>query len=118
VPPAPPQGITAAGGDLDEDEDDDDAGGSSSHNTVMEPPKVLGPPIDVLVLRTSEQPCRCVQSLGKFGYLYLHHIAQEHFTHHIYITHIIGVKNKRKDYNNIIYIHIKYKESIYYITGV
>jgi hypothetical protein len=24
----------------------------------------------------------------------------------------------RKDYNNIIYIHIKYRESIYYITGV
>ena len=31
MPPAPPQGIPAAGGDPDED--DDDAGGSSSHDT-------------------------------------------------------------------------------------
>jgi hypothetical protein len=49
--------------------------------------------------------------------MYLHHIAQEGFTHHADITHIIGVKNKRKGYNNIIYIHIKYRESIYYNTG-
>jgi hypothetical protein len=64
------------------------------------------------------QSCRCAQSLGTFGYLYLHHIAQERFTHHADITHIIRVKNKWKDYNNIIYIHIKYRESIYYLTGV
>jgi hypothetical protein len=50
--------------------------------------------------------------------MYLHHFAQERFTHHTDITQIIGVKNKRKDYNNIIYIHIKYRGSIYYITGV
>jgi hypothetical protein len=35
MPPAPPQGIPAAGGDPDGDRDgdDDDAGGSSSHGT-------------------------------------------------------------------------------------
>jgi hypothetical protein len=33
MPPAPPQGIPTAGGDLDGDGDDDDAGGSSSHDT-------------------------------------------------------------------------------------
>jgi hypothetical protein len=32
MPPAPPQGITAAGGDPDRDDDD---GGSSSHNTKL-----------------------------------------------------------------------------------
>jgi hypothetical protein len=32
MPPAPPQGISAAGGDPDGDEDDD-VGGSSSHDT-------------------------------------------------------------------------------------
>jgi hypothetical protein len=31
MPPAPPQGIPATGGDPDGDGDDDDAGGSSSH---------------------------------------------------------------------------------------
>jgi hypothetical protein len=36
------------------------------------------------------------KSFDKFGYLYLHHIAQEHFTHHADITHIIRVKNKQK----------------------
>jgi hypothetical protein len=33
MPPAPPQGIPAAGGDPDRDGDDDDASGSSSHGT-------------------------------------------------------------------------------------
>jgi hypothetical protein len=35
MPPAPPQGIPAAGGDLDGDRDDDDVGGSSSHDTEL-----------------------------------------------------------------------------------
>jgi hypothetical protein len=35
MPPAPPQGIPAAGGDPDGDGDDDDAGGSSSHGTEL-----------------------------------------------------------------------------------
>jgi hypothetical protein len=35
MPSAPPQGIPAAGGDLDGDGDDDDIGGSSSHGTEL-----------------------------------------------------------------------------------
>jgi hypothetical protein len=35
MPPAPPLGIPAAGGDPDGDGDDDDAGGSSSHGTEL-----------------------------------------------------------------------------------
>jgi hypothetical protein len=35
MPPAPPQGIPAAGRDPDGDGDDDDAGGSSSHDTEL-----------------------------------------------------------------------------------
>jgi hypothetical protein len=35
MPPTPPQGILAAGGDPDGDGDDDDAGGSSSHGTEL-----------------------------------------------------------------------------------
>jgi hypothetical protein len=35
MPPAPPQGIPAAGGDRDGDGDDDDAGGSSSHGMEL-----------------------------------------------------------------------------------
>jgi hypothetical protein len=62
----------------------------------MEPPKVLGPPIDVLVLRTSDNHVDAPLSLNKFGHLYHHHIAQERFTHHADITHIVGAKNKRK----------------------
>jgi hypothetical protein len=43
MPPAPPQGIPAAGGDPDGNGDDDDAGGSSSHGTerVAEPPELF-----------------------------------------------------------------------------
>jgi hypothetical protein len=35
MPPAPPQGIPAAGGDPDGDRDNDDAGGSSSHSAEL-----------------------------------------------------------------------------------
>jgi hypothetical protein len=35
MPPAPPQGIPAAGGDPNGDGDDDDAGGCSSHGTEL-----------------------------------------------------------------------------------
>jgi hypothetical protein len=43
MPPTPPQGIPAAGGDPDEDGDDDNAGGSSSHGTELsEEPKLEG----------------------------------------------------------------------------
>jgi hypothetical protein len=43
MPPAPPHGIPAAGGDPDGDRDGDDAGGSSSHGTELsEEPKPEG----------------------------------------------------------------------------
>jgi hypothetical protein len=43
MPPAPPQGIPAAGGDPDRNRDDDDAGGSSSHGTERsEEPELEG----------------------------------------------------------------------------
>jgi hypothetical protein len=43
MPPAPPQGIPAAGGDPNGDRDDDDAGGSSSHDTeLLEEPEPDG----------------------------------------------------------------------------
>jgi hypothetical protein len=43
MPPAPPQGILAAGGDPGRDGDDDDAGGSSSHGTKLsEEPELDG----------------------------------------------------------------------------
>jgi hypothetical protein len=40
MPPAPPQGILAAGGDPDGD-DNDNAGGSSSHNTELSEEQML-----------------------------------------------------------------------------
>jgi hypothetical protein len=57
---------------------------------VTEPRKVLGPPIDVVVLRTSDNHVDA-HNHHKFGLLYRHHIAQERITHHAYITHIAGV---------------------------
>jgi hypothetical protein len=43
MPPAPPQGISAVGGDPDGDRDNDDAGGSLSHGTELsEEPKPEG----------------------------------------------------------------------------
>jgi hypothetical protein len=43
MPPAPPQGILAAGGDPDGDEDDDETDGSSSHDTeLLEEPEPKG----------------------------------------------------------------------------
>jgi hypothetical protein len=43
MPPAPPQGIPATGGDPDRDEDNDDVGGSLSHDTERsEEPELEG----------------------------------------------------------------------------
>jgi hypothetical protein len=43
MPPAPPQGIPATGGDRDGDGGDDDAGGSLSHDTKLsEEPEPVG----------------------------------------------------------------------------
>ena len=81
---------------------------------VAEPPKVLGSPTDVLVLRTSDShagtfngstgPITCISIiLPKSAYA----ITQT--------LHTIGVSGK--DYNNIIYIHKCNIERVdYYIT--
>jgi hypothetical protein len=57
MPPTPPQGIPAAGGDPDGDGDDDDAGGSSSHDTELseepEPEGWIARPI------TRDAACGC-----------------------------------------------------------
>jgi hypothetical protein len=57
MPPAPPQGIHAAGGYLDGDGDDDDVGGSSSHGTEFseepEPEGWIARPI------THDAACGC-----------------------------------------------------------
>jgi hypothetical protein len=55
MPPAPPQGIPTAGGDLDGDGDDDDAGGSSSHGMELseEPEGWIARPI------TRDAACGC-----------------------------------------------------------
>jgi hypothetical protein len=52
---------------------------------VMEPPKVLGSPIAVPVLRTLDSPVDAHNHLTSLV-LYLHHFAQEHFTRHADIT--------------------------------
>jgi hypothetical protein len=59
---------------------------------VTEPPKLLGSPTYVLVLRTSDSHAGARNNLARFGYQYLHHIAQERFTHHADITH-----NRRRE---------------------
>jgi hypothetical protein len=57
MPPAPPQGIPAAGGDPDGDRNDDDIGGSSSHGMeLLEEPELegwIGRPI------TRDAACGC-----------------------------------------------------------
>jgi hypothetical protein len=52
------------------------------NSTVVEPPKVLGPPTDVLVLRTSDNHVDARNHLTSSVFLYQHHTAQERFTHH------------------------------------
>jgi hypothetical protein len=52
---------------------------------VTEPPKVLGPPTVVLVLRTLDNPADAHNHLTSLV-LYLHHSAQERFTRHADIT--------------------------------
>jgi hypothetical protein len=48
---------------------------------VTEPPKSLGPPIVVLVQRTSDNPVDAPESLDKFGICFSH-LSQERFTRH------------------------------------
>jgi hypothetical protein len=52
---------------------------------VTEPPKVLGPPTVVLVLRTLDNPVDA-HNHSTSSVLYLHNSAQESFTRHIDIT--------------------------------
>jgi hypothetical protein len=48
---------------------------------VTEPPKVLGPPIAVIVLRTLDNPIDA-HDHSTSSVLYPHHFAQERFTRH------------------------------------
>jgi hypothetical protein len=52
---------------------------------VTEPPKSLGPPIVVLVLRTSDNPVGVPESLDKFSICFSY-LSQERFTRHADIT--------------------------------
>jgi hypothetical protein len=52
---------------------------------VTEPPKVLGPPTVVLVLRTLDNPIDA-HNHSTSSVLYLHHFAEERFTRHADIT--------------------------------
>jgi hypothetical protein len=52
---------------------------------VTEPPKVLGPPTVVLILRNLDNPVDAHNHLTS-SVLYLHHSAQERFTRHTDIT--------------------------------
>jgi hypothetical protein len=52
---------------------------------VTEPPKVLGPPTVVLVLKTLDNPVDAHNHSTSLV-LYLHHSAQERFTRHVDIT--------------------------------
>jgi hypothetical protein len=70
--------------------------------SITEPPKVLGPPIDVLVLRTSESHAGALNGLA--GPITCISIISPKSAYPITKTlHTIRVSGK--DYNNIIYIH-------------
>ena len=82
---------------------------------VTEPPKVLGPPTDVLVLRTSDSHAGALNgSAGSITYI---SVTSPKSAYPITQTlHTIGVSGK--DYNNIIYIHKYNIERVdYYIMG-
>jgi hypothetical protein len=68
--------------------------GFASIPDVTEPPKLLGPPIVVLVQRTSDNPAGVLESLDKFGICFSY-LSQERFTRHADITSI-GVMKMRK----------------------
>jgi hypothetical protein len=66
---------------------------------VTEPPKVLGPPIDVIVLRTSDSHAGALN--GSVGLVTYISITSPNSAYPITQTlHTIGVSGK--DYNNII----------------
>jgi hypothetical protein len=69
---------------------------------VTEPPKSLGPPIVVLIQRTSDNPVGAPESLDKFGICFSY-LSQERFTHHEDITSI-GVTRMRKQLHELTFI--------------
>ena len=70
--------------------------------SITEPPKILGPPIDVLVPRTSDSHAGALN--GSAGLVICISITSPKSAYPITQTlHTIGVSGK--DYNNIIYIH-------------
>ena len=69
---------------------------------VTKPPKILGPPTDVLVLRTSESHAGAIN--GSAGPITCISITSPKSDYPIMQTlHTIGVRGR--DYNNIIYIY-------------
>jgi hypothetical protein len=82
---------------------------------VTEPPKILGPPTDVHVLRTSDNHAGALN--GSAGPVICISITSPKSAYPITQTlHTIRVSGK--DYNNIIYIHKYNIEKVdYYITG-
>jgi hypothetical protein len=74
----------------------------SSKVTVTEPPKSLGPPIVVLVQRTSDNPVGAPESLDKFG-IFFSYLSQERFTHLADITSI-RVTRMRKQLHELTFI--------------
>jgi hypothetical protein len=83
---------------------------------MVEPPKILGPPIDVLVLRASDSQAGAHN--GSPGLVICISITSPKSAYPITQTlHTIGVRGK--DYNNKIYIHKYNIERVdYYITGI
>jgi hypothetical protein len=78
---------------------------------VTEPPNVLGPPTVVLVLRTLDNSVGA-HNHSKSSVLYLHYSAQERFTRHADITSHRRKESGEANYNNLIYIHQIYRESV------
>jgi hypothetical protein len=69
---------------------------------VTESPKSLGPPIVVIVQRTSDNPVGAPESLDKFGICFSY-LSQERFTRHANITSI-GVTRMRKQLHELTFI--------------
>jgi hypothetical protein len=70
--------------------------------------KSLGPPIVVLVQRTSDNPVGAPESLDKFG-IYFSYLSQERFTLHADITSI-AVTRMRKQLHKLTFI-LKVRQS-------
>jgi hypothetical protein len=86
-------------------------------DVVIEPSKILGPPTNVLVPRTSDRHATSALN-GSAGPVICISITSPKSAYPItQRLHTIGVS--RKDYNNIIYIHMYNIERVdYYITGI